>query len=229
MEAVYAPVLPRHQHPWIYLALELDPTTVDVNVHPTKMEVQFLNEELIAQHVQEALLQRLRERGGSRTFDIQTTMLGAGGGKSAGSIAATTLSSGGASARGKTGGSIESGMGDEMHRGVAEGKAPREPKPVVLNPQRVRTDHRQQSLDLVWRSSQLSQTPAGQVEVNSHAKSMDVDQDERRKESFEEAQQLTSICALKAAYSLAADTELSQRLNASVYIGAVNQIGRAHV
>jgi len=79
VEAVYATVLPRHQHPWVYLALELDPTTVDVNVHPTKSEVQFLNEELIAQRLQEALNLQLRERGGSRTFDTKIPLLGGDG------------------------------------------------------------------------------------------------------------------------------------------------------
>merc|ERR1719284_144142 len=80
VEAVYAPVLPRHQHPWVYISLELDPTTVDVNVHPTKSEVQFLHEVMIAERVQETLAARLRERGGSRTFDASSLGgLGAGG------------------------------------------------------------------------------------------------------------------------------------------------------
>lgn len=55
IEAVYAPVLARHQHPWVFLTVDLDPATIDVNVHPTKNEVQFLHEEFIAQKIQETL------------------------------------------------------------------------------------------------------------------------------------------------------------------------------
>jgi len=39
MESVYAPILPTHTHPFLYLALDLPPAHVDVNVHPTKREV----------------------------------------------------------------------------------------------------------------------------------------------------------------------------------------------
>jgi len=39
IEAVYAAYLPKNSHPWVYLALEMDPKNVDVNVHPTKREV----------------------------------------------------------------------------------------------------------------------------------------------------------------------------------------------
>jgi len=74
IDAVYSTVLPRHQHPWVYLALDLDPLTLDVNVHPTKMEVQFLHEQIIAEKVQEALSAHLRESGASRTFNVQTTL-----------------------------------------------------------------------------------------------------------------------------------------------------------
>jgi DNA mismatch repair protein MLH1 len=39
---IYADILPRHTHPFIYLAIDLPPGHVDVNVHPTKREVSFL-------------------------------------------------------------------------------------------------------------------------------------------------------------------------------------------
>jgi DNA mismatch repair protein MLH1 len=39
VEALYANLLPRGTHPFLYFALQLDPRNVDVNIHPTKAEV----------------------------------------------------------------------------------------------------------------------------------------------------------------------------------------------
>ena len=43
IESVYAHFLPKHTHPWVYLAVQIKPQLVDVNVHPTKSQVQFLS------------------------------------------------------------------------------------------------------------------------------------------------------------------------------------------
>ncbi|KAF5351213.1 hypothetical protein D9756_008426 [Leucocoprinus leucothites] len=74
LEAVYHGVLPKGTSPFIYLSLEIDPRCVDVNVHPTKREVHFLNEEEITERIADAMQQKLAAQGQSRTFEYQTLL-----------------------------------------------------------------------------------------------------------------------------------------------------------
>ncbi|MBF0350697.1 MAG: DNA mismatch repair endonuclease MutL [SAR324 cluster bacterium] len=43
----YQPFLSKGQHPVFFLNLELDPTEIDVNVHPAKTEIRFRNSQLV--------------------------------------------------------------------------------------------------------------------------------------------------------------------------------------
>ncbi|KAL8348427.1 hypothetical protein RB598_001629 [Gaeumannomyces tritici] len=74
VEQTYAAFLPKNGHPFLYLSLEIDPQRVDVNVHPTKREVNFLNEDEIIQAVCEHLRTRLAAVDTSRTFKTQTLL-----------------------------------------------------------------------------------------------------------------------------------------------------------
>ncbi|EEP80380.1 hypothetical protein UREG_05222 [Uncinocarpus reesii 1704] len=47
VEQTYSAFLPKGGHPFAYLDLEIEPQRVDVNIHPTKREVNFLNEDEI--------------------------------------------------------------------------------------------------------------------------------------------------------------------------------------
>jgi DNA mismatch repair protein MLH1 len=51
-------------------SIQLDPTTVDVNVHPTKREVHFLEEEAITECIADAIQTTLAQSG-ERTFEYQ--------------------------------------------------------------------------------------------------------------------------------------------------------------
>lgn len=77
IEQTYAAFLPKNGHPFAYLSLEIDPRRVDVNVHPTKREVNFLNEDEIIQAICEHIRNKLAAVDQSRTFMTQTLLPGA--------------------------------------------------------------------------------------------------------------------------------------------------------
>ncbi|KAG6879008.1 hypothetical protein C0992_005898 [Termitomyces sp. T32_za158] len=75
-EVVYNGILPKGSSPFVYLSLEIDPRSVDVNVHPTKREVHFLNEEEIIERISDAFQKALAVQNHSRTFEYQTLLTG---------------------------------------------------------------------------------------------------------------------------------------------------------
>ncbi|EGO03568.1 hypothetical protein SERLA73DRAFT_165231 [Serpula lacrymans var. lacrymans S7.3] len=71
IESVYSGVLPKGASPFVYLSLEIDPRSVDVNVHPTKREVHFLDEEAIMEKIADAIQKTLAGQSQSRIFEYQ--------------------------------------------------------------------------------------------------------------------------------------------------------------
>lgn len=72
LEATYAAFLPKGGHPFLYLSLEIEPSRVDVNVHPTKREVRFLHEDEIIENICDELRTALGKVDTSRTFMTQS-------------------------------------------------------------------------------------------------------------------------------------------------------------
>lgn len=54
IDQVYAVFLPKGNHPFVYMDLQIEPQNLDVNVHPTKHEVNFLYENEIIEKIKEA-------------------------------------------------------------------------------------------------------------------------------------------------------------------------------
>lgn len=74
IEQTYSTFLPKGGHPFTYLSLDIDPERVDVNVHPTKREVNFLNEDEIIEEICSTIRLRLSQVDTSRTFLTQSLL-----------------------------------------------------------------------------------------------------------------------------------------------------------
>ncbi|XP_046973198.1 DNA mismatch repair protein Mlh1 [Vanessa cardui] len=77
VDSVYATYLPKNAHSFVYLSIELDPKNVDVNVHPTKHEVQFLYEEQIIDRINTVIEKKLLSCNSSRVMYTQARLPGA--------------------------------------------------------------------------------------------------------------------------------------------------------
>jgi DNA mismatch repair protein MLH1 len=76
VEQAYAAFLPKGGKPFVYLSIEIEPARVDVNVHPTKREVNFLNEDEIIELISEDIASKLGSVDTSRTFMTQSLLSG---------------------------------------------------------------------------------------------------------------------------------------------------------
>jgi DNA mismatch repair protein MLH1 len=74
VEQTYATFLPKGGHPFFYLSLEIEPARVDVNVHPTKREVHFLNEDEIVAMICDEIRISLSKVDTSRSFMTQSLL-----------------------------------------------------------------------------------------------------------------------------------------------------------
>uniref|UniRef100_A0A2M4BGC7 Putative dna mismatch repair protein n=2 Tax=Anopheles marajoara TaxID=58244 RepID=A0A2M4BGC7_9DIPT len=68
IDAIYGLYLPKGTSPFLYMSLELNPSNVDVNVHPTKHEVHFLHEEEIVERIKTLVERVLLGGNAARTY-----------------------------------------------------------------------------------------------------------------------------------------------------------------
>ena len=62
IEEAYKPYMMQHMYPFVVLQITVEPELLDVNVHPTKMDVRFGNGELVYQNVYHAVNEALSKR-----------------------------------------------------------------------------------------------------------------------------------------------------------------------
>ncbi|XP_054268512.1 DNA mismatch repair protein Mlh1 [Macrosteles quadrilineatus] len=74
LDSVYGLYLPKGSHPFIYLSLFMNPRNLDVNVHPTKHEVNFLHEEAVIERIKKEVEKMLLGANTSRTFFTQARL-----------------------------------------------------------------------------------------------------------------------------------------------------------
>lgn len=143
LDQVYAAYLPKGTHSFMYLSLQIHPANIDVNVHPTKMQVHFLNEDAIIEMIQQSLSEKLLGANASRTFFTQTLLPGAaepGSETAVGASSAGTLKKdGGSASRGGGGGN---GKAKSRTRNSTAGDGGSR----VYDHDLVRTDSRSQTL-----------------------------------------------------------------------------------
>ncbi|KAI9352816.1 DNA mismatch repair protein Mlh1-like protein [Obelidium mucronatum] len=68
LESLYSAYLPKNSHAFCYISLEMKPQNLDVNVHPTKKEVMFINEEKIIESLVNTIKEKLAGVNDSRMF-----------------------------------------------------------------------------------------------------------------------------------------------------------------
>lgn len=61
IDAAYKPYLTVNLFPWVVLHIEIEPSAIDVNVHPTKIEVRFREEEQVKQYIQQHITKILQD------------------------------------------------------------------------------------------------------------------------------------------------------------------------
>jgi DNA mismatch repair protein MLH1 len=76
-DEVYHKILPKNVQPFVYMSLELEPSHVDVNVSPTKSEVNFLNEDEIVEKIRKKIEDRLIGLNDTRKLYTQQLLPGA--------------------------------------------------------------------------------------------------------------------------------------------------------
>lgn len=75
MKLAYQDYLPPKRHGLCCLFLTMDPMLVDVNVHPAKTEVRFLNNQMVLDTVRRSITDHLKQQGVRTSTDLSKDMI----------------------------------------------------------------------------------------------------------------------------------------------------------
>lgn len=70
LEDAFHGIMMQHKYPFCVLHLKIDPAYIDVNVHPSKMEIRFQQEEQLYQEISEAVAAALKEQEMIPSFSV---------------------------------------------------------------------------------------------------------------------------------------------------------------
>ncbi|KAF0695182.1 Aste57867_13989 [Aphanomyces stellatus] len=229
-EYIYGQYLPKHTHPFIYLALDIPPHHVDVNVHPTKREVHFLHEEAVVESITSHLNTLLQGGNQSRQFSVQPI--------------ATLMSSHIQTREMAATANVSDGEKDDSDSDTTPKKkkakaSPATPSMVQLNlskvkaktyqsskaPQRlVRTDHTATTIDkyMISQSSsveddQLTQDAVDEIE-DVRVEGVDLDSNDEEIDP----KNLTSVVTLAHRVKSRSDRALTKIFREHTFVGVVN-------
>ncbi|CAK5272270.1 unnamed protein product [Mycena citricolor] len=195
LEAVYSGILPKGTAPFIYLRLDINPRDVDVNVHPTKKEVHFLNEDAIIEQIANGLQRGLAEKSQSRVFEYQTLL---------------------------TGGIAEpeskQRKGKERSAQEEEQDIPTPPKK-TSSQYKVRTSMQDRTLESMFPVANPSQIASGSRDSDSQAPA--TPNTTRAREIKESECTLTSVASLRQALTKGKHRQLTEILEKHTFVGIV--------
>ncbi|TBU41715.1 DNA binding protein [Dichomitus squalens] len=219
LEAAYNGVLAKGASPFVYLSLHIDPRSVDVNVHPTKKEVHFLNEDAIIERIADAMQEALIGQSHSRTFEYQTLLTG-GIAEPPGTLKAKGKRKAQSEDADEDEGAAEDSQ-DNPPEGEAAAAASHPTKRKVYSHHKVRTSLKDRTLDSMFPVAHPSQRPSKESEADGAA-SPGTPPVLRTQEIKESQCFLKSVRDLRAAVVKARHHQLSEILAKHTFVGVVD-------
>ncbi|KAL9091159.1 MAG: hypothetical protein Q9159_001576 [Coniocarpon cinnabarinum] len=219
VEHTYSLFLPKGGHPFVYIDLQIDPKRVDVNVHPTKREVNFLNEDEIIDQICTEIRVRLGSVDTSRTFMTQSVLPG---------IKVPTISSESSGGTAKRNNGSDSLPDDER----PPEKSQRTPASRPYENNLVRTDSRAQKItNFMTTSTDMSSSPPKHDSAPAQTHTDDDENDERHKlrqttytvtDREPTVLRLASVKALRADVRESMHGELTEVFSTHTFVGIVD-------
>jgi DNA mismatch repair protein MutL len=72
VQAAFEDVLPKESFPMYFIFIEIDPSRIDINVHPTKQEIKFEDERLVYNYLKVAVRHALGQNAVTPMLDFET-------------------------------------------------------------------------------------------------------------------------------------------------------------